>query len=241
MTTRVVVLLSGSGTLCQALLDAIDAGGVDAEVVAVVSDQVHAHGLERARRRGIPAVAHPLAKGADRAAWDAQLRDIVESHHPDLVASAGFMKLLGPAFLERFGGRTINTHPALLPSFPGIHGPRDALRAGVKISGATVFLVDAGVDTGKILLQGAVDVLPGDDVESLHERIKVVERRLLVEAVAAWTKENPWPIRFRCAERWYPSTTRLDWWTSGVTWRPPESRSSPRARRPGRWPTRASR
>ena len=191
MTTRVVVLLSGSGTLCQALLDAFDAGGVDAEVVAVVSDQVHAHGLERARRRGIPAVAHPLAKGADRAAWDAQLRDIVESHHPDLVASAGFMKLLGPAFLERFGGRTINTHPALLPSFPGIHGPRDALRAGVKISGATVFLVDAGVDTGKILLQGAVDVLPGDDVESLHERIKVVERRLLVEAVAAWTKENP--------------------------------------------------
>ena len=191
MTTRVVVLLSGSGTLCQALLDAIDAGGVDAEVVAVVSDQVHAHGLERARRRGIPAVAHPLAKGADRAAWDAQLRDIVESHHPDLVASAGFMKLLGPAFLERFGGRTINTHPALLPSFPGIHGPRDALRAGVKISGATVFLVDAGVDTGKILLQGAVDVLPGDDVDSLHERIKVVERRLLVEAVAAWTKENP--------------------------------------------------
>ncbi len=191
MTTRVVVLLSGSGTLCQALLDAIDAGGVDAEVVAVVSDQVHAHGLERARRRGIPAVAHPLAKGADRAAWDAQLRDIVESHHPDLVASAGFMKLLGPAFLERFGGRTINTHPALLPSFPGIHGPRDALRAGVKISGATVFLVDAGVDTGRILLQGAVDVLPEDDVESLHERIKVVERRLLVEAVAAWTKENP--------------------------------------------------
>ena len=191
MTTRVVVLLSGSGTLCQALLDAIDAGGVDARVVAVVSDQEHAHGLERARLRGIPAVAHPLVKGSDRAVWDAGLRDIVDSFSPDLVASAGFMKLLGPAFLERFGGRTINTHPALLPSFPGIHGPRDALRAGVKISGATVFLVDAGVDTGKILLQGAVDVLPGDDVESLHERIKVVERRLLVEAVAAWTKENP--------------------------------------------------
>ena len=191
MTTRVVVLLSGSGTLCQALLDAIDAGGVDARVVAVVSDQEHAHGLERARLRGIPAVAHPLVKGSDRAVWDAGLRDIVDSFSPDLVASAGFMKLLGPAFLDRFGGRTINTHPALLPSFPGIHGPRDALRAGVKISGATVFLVDAGVDTGRILLQGAVDVLPGDDVESLHERIKVVERRLLVEAVAAWTKENP--------------------------------------------------
>ena len=191
MTTRVVVLLSGSGTLCQALLDAIDAGGVAARVVAVISDQEHAQGLERARRRGIPAVAHPLVKGSDRAVWDAELRDIVDSFSPDLVASAGFMKLLGPAFLDRFGGRTINTHPALLPSFPGIHGPRDALRAGVKISGATVFLVDAGVDTGRILLQGAVDVLPGDDVESLHERIKVVERRLLVEAVAAWTKENP--------------------------------------------------
>ncbi|MHA6511173.1 phosphoribosylglycinamide formyltransferase [Tessaracoccus sp. Z1128] len=190
MTTHVVVLLSGSGTLCQALLDAVDAGAVDAEVVAVISDQPDAYGLERARQRGIPALAHPLARGADRGAWDAELAELVGSFDPDLVASAGFMKLLGPAFLSRFGGRTINTHPALLPSFPGIHGPRDALRAGVKVSGATVILVDAGVDTGRILLQRAVDVLPGDDVDSLHERIKVVERRLLVEAVAAWTKEN---------------------------------------------------
>lgn len=188
MTTSVVVLLSGSGTLCQALFDAIDAGEVDATVVAVISDQPGAQGLERARVRGIPAVAHPFSKGGDRAAWDAGLRDLVAGFAPDLVASAGFMKLLGPAFLERFGGATINTHPALLPSFPGIHGPRDALRAGVKVSGATVFLVDAGVDTGKILLQGSVDVLPDDDVESLHERIKVVERRLLIQAVAEWKK-----------------------------------------------------
>ncbi|HMR50022.1 MAG TPA: phosphoribosylglycinamide formyltransferase [Arachnia sp.] len=187
MSVRVVVLLSGTGTLCQALLDAIDEGAVDAQVVAVVSDQRDAQGLERARLRGIPAIAHPLAKGADRAAWDAQLRDIVASYSPDLVASAGFMKLLGPAFLESFGGRTINTHPALLPLFPGMHGPRDALRAGVKVSGATVFLVDAGVDTGKILLQGAVDVLDDDTVDTLHERIKVVERRLLVKAVAEWS------------------------------------------------------
>ena len=136
--------------------------------------------------------------GADRAAWDAALRDIVGAYDPDLVASAGFMKLLGPAFLDRFGGRTINTHPALLPSFPGMHGPRDALRAGVKVSGATVFVVDAGVDTGKILLQGAVDVRDDDDVESLHERIKVVERGLLIQAVSEWgrpgldwKKENP--------------------------------------------------
>ena len=186
MTTHVVVLLSGSGTLCTALLDAIDAGEVDARVVAVVSDREDAQGLARARERGIPAVAHPLAAGADRAVWDAALRDVVEAYDPDLVASAGFMKLLGPAFLGRFGGRTINTHPALLPSFPGMHGPRDALRAGVKVSGATVFVVDPGVDTGRILLQRAVDVLPDDDVESLHERIKVAERRLLIQAVAEW-------------------------------------------------------
>lgn len=189
MKTKVVVLLSGSGTLLQALLDAIDEGEVAADVVAVVSDQASAYGLERARSHGIPAIAHPLAKGADRAEWDSRLADIVAGFEPDLVASAGFMKLVGAAFLRRFGGRTINTHPALLPSFPGMHGPRDALQAGVKVSGATVFVVDAGVDTGRILLQGAVDVLPEDDVESLHERIKVVERRLLVRAVSEWKKD----------------------------------------------------
>ena len=191
MTTKACVLLSGSGTLCQALLDAIADGEVDAEVVAVVSDQADAYGLERARQRGIPAVAHPLPRGGDRARWDRELTELVAGFEPDLVASAGFMKLVGADFLARFGGRTINTHPALLPSFPGMHGPRDALRAGVKVSGATVFVVDAGVDTGKILLQGAVDVRDDDDVESLHERIKVVERGLLIQAVSEWKKEHP--------------------------------------------------
>ena len=191
MTTKVCVLLSGSGTLCQALLDAIADGEVDAEVVAVVSDQADAYGLERARQRGIPAIAHPLPRGGDRARWDRELTELVAGFEPDLVASAGFMKLVGASFLARFGGRTINTHPALLPSFPGMHGPRDALRAGVKVSGATVFVVDAGVDTGKILLQGAVDVRDDDDVESLHERIKVVERGLLIQAVSEWKKEHP--------------------------------------------------
>lgn len=185
VTTRVVVLLSGSGTLCQALYDAID-GGLDARVCAVVSDVAGAYGLEQARRRGVPAIAHPLRPRSGRAEWDAELTRIVDSFIPDLVASAGFMKLLGEHFLGRFAGRTINTHPSLLPSFPGMHAPRDALQAGVKVSGATVFLVDAGVDTGRILLQEAVEVLPGDDVASLHERIKVVERRLLVQAVAEW-------------------------------------------------------
>lgn len=183
---RVVVLLSGSGTLFQSLLDAIDAGGLDAQVVAVVADRSDCGGLERARRAGIPAIAHPFAKGSDRAVWDTELCGIVAQFSPDLVTSAGFMKLVGDAFLAEFGGRTINTHPALLPSFPGMHGPRDALRAGVKVSGATVFVVDAGVDTGRILLQGAVDVRDDDDVESLHERIKAVERRLLVQAVQDW-------------------------------------------------------
>ena len=188
MTTRVVVLVSGSGTLLQALLDAVAVGELDARVVGVVSDQPAAPALERARVAGVPAVAHPYARGSDRGAWDAELTRIVAGFEPDLVASAGFMKLLGESFLARFGGSVINTHPALLPSFPGMHGPRDALNHGVKVSGATVFLVDAGVDTGRILAQGAGEVLAGDTVATLHERIKVVERRLLVETVRAWNE-----------------------------------------------------
>ena len=188
MTTRVVVLVSGSGTLLQALLDAVAVGELDARVVGVVSDQPAAPALERARVAGVPAVAHPYARGSDRGAWDAELTRIVAGFEPDLIASAGFMKLLGESFLARFGGSVINTHPALLPSFPGRHGPRDALNHGVKVSGATVFLVDTGVDTGRILAQGAVEVLAGDTVATLHERIKVVERRLLVETVRAWNE-----------------------------------------------------
>lgn len=183
MTFRVVVLVSGSGTLLQALLDAIAHGEVGAAVVAVVADRDECGGLDRAHRCGIPAIAHPLVAGQERSHWDAELTDLVSSFAPDLVVSAGFMKLLGRNFLDRFGGRTINTHPALLPSFPGMHGPRDALAYGVKVSGATVFWVDEGVDTGGILSQEAVPVLDGDTVDVLHERIKVVERRLLVEAV----------------------------------------------------------
>ena len=188
MTTRVVVLVSGSGTLLQALLDAVAVGELDARVVGGVSAQPAAPALGRARVAGVPAVAHPYARGSDRGAWDAELTRIVAGFEPDLVASAGFMKLLGESFLARFGGSVINTHPALLPSFPGMHGPRDALNHGVKVSGATVFLVDAGVDTGRILAQGAVEVLAGDTVATLHERIKLVERRLLVETVRAWNE-----------------------------------------------------
>lgn len=180
---RIVVLLSGTGTLFEALADHLERDPNGAQIVAVGADRASAGGLERATERGIATFCLPLDRGADRSGWDEHLRDLVAAHEPDLVVSAGFMKLLGPAFLARFGGRTINTHPALLPSFPGMHGPRDALAHGVKITGATVFMVDAGVDTGTILAQGAVPVLPDDDEATLHERIKVVERQLLVEVV----------------------------------------------------------
>ncbi len=183
MPMRVVVLVSGSGTLLQALLDAADAGELDAAVVAVGADRADAYGLVRAEKAHIPTFVHPLAKGADRAAWDAELTGLVADYSPDLVVSAGFMKLVGATFLERFGGRMINTHPALLPSFPGMHGVRDALAHGVKVTGATVFSVDAGVDTGQILAQAAVPVLGDDTEQTLHERIKVVERQMLIDTI----------------------------------------------------------
>jgi phosphoribosylglycinamide formyltransferase-1 len=190
---RVVVLVSGSGTLLQSLIDAQSDPGFAAEIVAVGSDRGKIAGLERAERAGIPTFVHRLAKGADRDAWDIGLRDLVADYQPDLVVLAGFMKLVGPAFLERFGGRLINSHPALLPSFPGMHGARDALEYGVKVTGATVFLVDEGVDSGAILGQVAVPVAEDDTEETLHERIKISERDLLIRVVARMATEN-WHI-----------------------------------------------
>lgn len=188
MAFTVVVLVSGSGTLLQSLLDTCAdpqwAAVHDVRIVAVGADREGAYGLERARAAGIPTFVVPLRKGDDRDAWDRALTEAVTAYDPALVVSAGFMKLVGPAFLERFGGRMINTHPALLPSFPGTHGVRDALAYGVKVTGASVFVVDEGVDTGAIIAQAAVPVLPDDTEESLHERIKIEERRLLVETVA---------------------------------------------------------
>ena len=180
---RVAVLLSGTGSLCAALLDATDDPAYPAEVVVVGSDRA-ADGLEHARRRGIPTLTCALAEHADRSAWDRALTEALAGHAPDLVVSAGFMKLVGPAVLDAFGGRMINTHPALLPAFPGAHAVRDALAAGVAVTGATVHLVDAGLDTGPVLAQREVAVHPDDDEARLHERIKQVERELLVETVA---------------------------------------------------------
>jgi phosphoribosylglycinamide formyltransferase 1 len=181
---RVAVLLSGTGSLCAALLAAADDPAYPAEVVAVGSDRA-AEGLEHARRRGIPTFTCAVGEHPDRAAWDRALATALGAHEPDLVVSAGFMKLVGPAVLDAFGGRLVNTHPALLPAFPGAHAVRDALAAGATVTGATVHLVDAGLDTGPVLAQREVAVRPDDDEARLHERIKEVERELLVETVAA--------------------------------------------------------
>jgi formyltetrahydrofolate-dependent phosphoribosylglycinamide formyltransferase len=180
-----VVLVSGSGTLLQALLDAAADPGYPARVVAVGADRGGIEGLARAERAGVNTFVTRLGDHPDRPAWDQALTAAVTEHEPDLVVLAGFMKLLGPAFLARFGGRAVNSHPALLPAFPGAHAVRDALAHGVKVTGCSLILVDAGVDTGPLLAQRAVPVEPGDDEAVLHERIKVVERRLLVDVVAA--------------------------------------------------------
>jgi len=193
---RLVVLVSGTGTLLQALLDACADPDYGASVVAVGSDRPGIVGLDRAVRAGIPTFVEPLERGADRTAWDRRLAAQVAAYAPDLVISAGFLKLVGPDFLAAFGGRMINTHPALLPSFPGIHGPRDALAYGVKITGATVFLVDDGMDTGVIVDQAAVPVRDDDTVEVLHERIKIAERDLLV-ATTQRLATRPWQIADR--------------------------------------------
>lgn len=180
---RLVVLASGTGSLLNSLLEAAR-GDYPARVVAVGVDR-DCRATEIAANAQIPAYAVRVGDHPSRAAWDAAVTAATAAHNPDLVVSAGFMRILGPQFLSRFNGRTINTHPALLPAFPGAHGVRDALAYGVKVTGCTVHLVDAGVDTGPILAQQPVEVFDGDNEETLHERIKVVERQLLVDVVAA--------------------------------------------------------
>ncbi|MGN6132662.1 MAG: phosphoribosylglycinamide formyltransferase [Nocardioidaceae bacterium] len=187
---RLVVLVSGAGTNLQALLDACGDPSYGAEVVGVGPARDGIEGLARAERAGVATFVHRLKDYPDRPAWDRALTAACREHAPDLVVLAGFMKLAGPAFLEEFGGRCVNTHPALSPSFPGMHGPADALAYGVKVTGATLFVVDAGVDTGPIVAQTAVPVEDDDDVEALHERIKVAERAMLVDTVGRMAREG---------------------------------------------------
>ena len=187
---RVVVLVSGSGTNLQALLDAAADPAYGAEIVAVGADRDGIEGLARAERAGIPTFVHRVKDFATRADWDAALTATVTAYDAGLVVSAGFMKLVGTAFLAAYGGRFLNTHPALSPSFPGMHGPADALEYGVKVTGCTLFVVDGGVDTGPIVAQAAVPVVDGDTAESLHERIKTQERSMLVDAVGRIAREG---------------------------------------------------
>jgi phosphoribosylglycinamide formyltransferase 1 len=180
---RLVVLVSGTGSNLSALLDAVADPAYGAQVVAVGADRGGIPALDNATAAGVPTYVVCLTDHADRAAWDRALTAATAEHHPDLVVCAGFMKLLGPAFLDRFGPRIINTHPALLPSFPGARPVHDTLAHGVKLTGVTVHVVDAGLDSGPILAQAAVPVRDDDDEERLHGRIKSVERALLVETV----------------------------------------------------------
>ncbi|WP_026531066.1 phosphoribosylglycinamide formyltransferase [Haematomicrobium sanguinis] len=177
---RIVVLVSGSGTNLQAIIDAVASGELNVEIAAVGSDRVGTYGVERARAAGIDTFEVNFKDFAARAEWDAALLSAVQRYEPDVVVSAGFMRIVAPSFIDAFPNRYVNTHPALLPSFPGAHGVRDALAYGVKVTGCTVHYADAGVDTGPIIAQAAVAVQAGDTEETLHERIKVEERRLLV-------------------------------------------------------------
>ncbi|PWU57282.1 phosphoribosylglycinamide formyltransferase [Micromonospora globispora] len=193
---RLVVLVSGSGSNLQALLDASADPAYGARVVAVGADRDGIAGLDRAAKAGVPTFVERLKDHPTRENWDRALTAHVAEHKPDLVISAGFLKLVGPHFLAAFGDRYLNTHNTLLPAFPGIHGPRDALAYGVKITGATLFFVDAGMDTGPIVAQVAVPVRDDDDEETLTERIKEAERRQLVEQVGRLVREG-WTITGR--------------------------------------------
>jgi phosphoribosylglycinamide formyltransferase-1 len=190
MTLPIVVLISGTGSNLRAILDAIAGGRCAAEVRAVISDRDSAKGLELARAHGIPSAVLRLKDFPDRDQWNAALAAAVAGFAPELVVLAGFMRVVGAPFIQRFPFRIINVHPALLPLFPGTDGPAQALRAGVRVSGCTVHVVDSGVDTGTIIGQAAVAVLPDDDEQRLHERIQRAERRLLpsiIDAIARGT------------------------------------------------------
>lgn len=179
MSARLVILASGEGSLAQSIIDAVQHGDIAATIVAVISDRPEANVLKRARAAGIATFIQPVS--GDRADWDREIFSLMDSLNPDLVLSAGFMRILPPKFVAQF--KIINSHPALLPLFPGAHAVRDALDAGAQVTGATVHWVDAGVDTGEIIRQVEVEVLAGDDESSLHERIKIVERGLVVATI----------------------------------------------------------
>ena len=178
---RVALLASGSGSLAQSIIDARDSGKLNIEILQLISDK-QSQAIERASAAGISTTYLPMLE--DRLIWDTQLFETVKKLNPDLVVSVGFMRILAAPFVSKFP--TINTHPALLPKFPGAHAVRDALNAGAQVTGSTVHWVDAGIDTGTVIAQKEVVVLPQDDESSLHERIKIVERELIVETLQSF-------------------------------------------------------
>ena len=194
MPARLVVLASGEGTILQALLDAAADPAYGAEVVAVGTDRDGVRALERAA--GLPTFTVRVADFGSRREWDLALVTELGRWAPDLVICAGFMRVLGSPVLDRFAGRVVNTHPALLPSFPGAHAVAEALAYGVKVTGTTVHFVDEGVDTGPVIAQEAVAVAPGDDAETLHARIKAVEQRLYVDTVGRLVRTG-WNVNGR--------------------------------------------
>ena len=199
MPSRLLVLVSGEGTLLQQLIDACATGVIDATVVAVGADREGTKAVGRAQAAGIPTFVCRLGDHHDRADWDKALTYSCAQYQPDLIVAAGFLKLFGPVFLDEFGGRCINSHPALLPAFPGMHAVRDALGYGVKVTGCTVFMVDAGLDSGPVIAQAPVAVADDDDEETLTERVKCVERVLLTETVAAMVSRG-WSVNGRGVE-----------------------------------------
>ncbi len=191
MSARVVVLISGAGSNMAALMEAAKDPEYGVEIVAVGTDREGTRGIEVAREAGVPTFVVPFRAYADRSEWDTAMSDRIAEYTPDLVVSAGFMRILGPAVVGRH--QAVNIHPALLPSFPGAHAVRDALAHGVRITGTTIHFLDEGVDSGPIIDQVAVPVEDGDDESGLHERIKVVERRMLVDTVGRLAREG-WTV-----------------------------------------------
>ena len=185
MTLPIAVLISGTGSNLGAILAAIENGRCDARVCAVLSDRDSAAGLALAQSRGIATAVIKLKDYENRERWDAALAEAAAAYEPSLIVLAGFMKLVGKAFIERFPSRVINVHPSLLPLFPGTDGPAQALRARVRVSGCSVHIVDSGVDTGPIVAQAVVQVLPADDADRLHLRIQGAEHRLLPAVIDA--------------------------------------------------------
>ena len=186
--TGIVVLVSGSGTNLQALIDAAEDPAYGVRILAVGADRAGITGLHRAAAAGIPTFVCRVEDHPTRADWDMALAERIADHEPAFVVSAGFMKILGPRVLGE--NVVLNTHPALLPAFPGAHAVRDALAAGATVTGCTVHVVDAGVDTGPVLAQATVEVRPGDTEDTLHERIKAVEHPLLVTFVGRAAREG---------------------------------------------------